>query len=168
VSAPGGVPAEVIEAVRAHQAAGDRVVFTNGCFDLLHPGHVCSLRAARELGDVLVVGLNGDASVRALKGPDRPVLPAAARSIVLAEMRCVDHVVVFEDETPIELLRALRPDIYVKGSDWRHRPLAEADLVREQGGQVVFVERVTSYSTSALIESIRALPLSDGKAPDAR
>jgi len=161
------IPADVRTAIDARRAAGDRVVFTNGCFDLLHPGHVGSLRAARALGDLLVVGVNGDDSVRELKGPGRPVLPAAARVELLGELRCVDHVVVFNGSTPIDLIRELRPDVYVKGADWRDRPLAEAELVREQGGETTFIDLVSDYSTTAIIESIRAVPLSDGETPDA-
>jgi rfaE bifunctional protein nucleotidyltransferase chain/domain len=164
---PTAIPAATLAAIAADRAAGKRVVFTNGCFDLLHPGHVASLQAARELGDVLVVGLNSDASVRALKGADRPVLPAVARAEVLAALRSVDYVLVFAESTPIELLRALRPDIYVKGADWRDRPLAEADLVREQGGEVAFIDLVSGFSTSSIIQTIRGVPLRDGETPDA-
>jgi len=161
------ISAELFATLEARRAAGDRVVFTNGCFDLLHPGHVASLRAARALGDLLVVGLNGDGSVRLLKGPGRPVLPAAARAELLRELRCVDHVVVFDGSTPIDVIRGLRPDVYVKGADWRDRPLAEAELVREQGGEIAFIDLVSDYSTTAIVESIRAVPLSDGETPDA-
>lgn len=161
------IPAAVFDAIRAQRAAGKRVVFTNGCFDLLHPGHVAGLRAARALGDMLVVGLNSDRSVRELKGRGRPVLPAAARAELLRELRSVDHVVVFDASAPIELVRELRPDVYAKGADWRDRPTAEAELVREQGGTLVFIDMVSDYSTSAIIESIRAIPLSDGEPPDA-
>ncbi len=161
------LPAETLATINASRAAGSRVAFTNGCFDLLHPGHLAGLRAARALGDMLVVGLNSDASVRALKGATRPVLPATARAELLRELRCVDHVVTFDGNTPIDLIRALRPDVYVKGADWRERPLAEADLVREQGGEVAFIDLVSDYSTTAIIESIRAVPLSDDETPDA-
>jgi rfaE bifunctional protein nucleotidyltransferase chain/domain len=161
------IPAAVLAAIDARREAGDRVVFTNGCFDLLHPGHIASLRAARALGDLLVVGVNSDNSVCELKGSGRPVLPAAARAELLRELRCVDFVVVFEGDTPVDLIWELRPDVYVKGADWRDRPLAEADLVRDQGGEIAFIDRVSDYSTSAIIESIRAVPLNDGETPDA-
>jgi rfaE bifunctional protein nucleotidyltransferase chain/domain len=167
VSAGTAIPAEVLAAIRARRLAGDRIVFTNGCFDLLHPGHIAGLRAARALGDLLVVGLNSDASVRALKGPTRPILPAAARAEILRELRSVDHVVVFEGDTPVPVLRELKPDVYVKGADWKDRPLAEADLVRGLGGEVAFIDLVSGYSTTAIVDSIRAVPLLDGEAPDA-
>ncbi len=161
------IPAAVRVATDGRRAAGDRVVFTNGCFDLLHPGHVASLRAARALGDLLVVGVNSDASVCELKGAGRPVQPATARAEILRELRSVDHVIVFDGSTPIDLIRELRPDVYVKGADWRDQPLAEADLVRDQGGEVAFIDLVSDYSTTAIIESIRAVPLRDGETPDA-
>ena len=159
------VPAALLAAIDARRAAGERVVFTNGCFDLLHPGHIASLRAARALGDLLVVGVNSDGSVRELKGEGRPVLPAAARAGLLRELRCVDHVVVFSASAPVDVIRALRPDVYVKGADWRGRPLAEAELVREQGGEVAFTDLSSDYSTTAIIESIRAVPLTNGGTP---
>lgn len=161
------IPADVLAAIDERRSAGARVVFTNGCFDLLHPGHIGGLRAARALGDLLVVGLNSDASVRALKGPSRPVLPAEARAEVLRELRAVDHVVVFAGSAPIDLIRELRPDVYVKGADWRDQRLAEAALVREQGGEVAFIDLVSTYSTTGIIETIRAIPLGDGETPDA-
>lgn len=162
------VPAELLRSLEEERAGGATIVFTNGCFDLLHPGHVASLRAAAALGDVLVVGLNSDASVRALKGPTRPVLNADGRAELLRELRCVDHVVVFDEPTPVEVLRQLRPDVYVKGADWRDRPLAEADLVREQGGRVEFLDIVSGHSTTAIIDRIRAVPLAAGETPDAQ
>ena len=163
----GAIPAAVLEAIEGRRAAGDRVVFTNGCFDLLHPGHVNSLRAARDQGDLLVVGVNSDTSVCELKGSGRPVMPASARADILRELRCVDYVVVFDGSTPIDLIWELRPDVYVKGADWRDRPLAEADAVREQGGEIAFIDLVSDYSTTAIIDSIRAVPLGDGETPDA-
>jgi len=136
-----------------------RIVFTNGCFDLIHAGHVESLRQASALGDRLVVGLNSDASVRALKGPGRPILPLSERATLLAAIRWVDHVVPFDEPTPVDLIRRLRPDVYVKGSDWEGQPLPEADLIREQGGEVIFLARSPGCSTTEIIERIRALPL---------
>ncbi len=165
--APAAIPAAVLAAIDARREAGDRVVFTNGCFDLLHPGHIASLRAARSLGDLLIVGVNSDSSACELKGSGRPVLPAAARAELLRELRCVDYVVVFEGSTPIDLIWELRPDVYVKGADWRDRPMAEADLVRDQGGEIAFIDRVSDYSTSGIIESIRAIPLGDAETSDA-
>jgi len=163
----GAIPTAVLEDIRVHRAAGKRVVFTNGCFDLLHPGHIAGLRAARALGDLLIVGLNSDRSVRELKGRGRPVLSEAARTELLRELRSVDHVVVFDASAPIELVRELRPDVYAKGADWRDRPTTESEIVRQQGGELAFIDLVSDYSTTAIIESIRAVPLSDGETPDA-
>jgi len=143
------------------------VVFTNGCFDLLHPGHVASLRAARAQGDLLVVGVNSDSSVCELKGSGRPVIPASARAEILRELRSVDYVVIFEGSTPIDLIWELRPDVYVKGADWRDRPLAEADAVREQGGEIAFIDLVSDYSTTSIIDSIRADSPGDEEQSDA-
>ncbi len=165
--ATAAIPAAVLATIDERREAGDRVVFTNGCFDLLHPGHIASLRAARAMGDLLVVGVNGDSSACELKGAGRPVLPAAARAELLRELRCVDYVVVFDGSTPIDLIWELRPDVYVKGADWRDRPMAEADLVRDQGGEIAFIDRVSDYSTSGIIESIRAIPLGDAETSDA-
>lgn len=137
--------------------AGRRVVFTNGCFDLLHAGHVAYLAEARRLGDALVVGLNGDASVRALKGPGRPLVPAEDRAAVLAALRAVDAVVVFDELTAESLVAAIRPDVYVKGGDWAtgdRRP-PEAAVVEGYGGRVVFLPYLPGRSTSGLVARIR-------------
>ena len=116
------------------RAAGARIVFTNGCFDLLHPGHVRYLEAARALGDVLVVGLNDDASVRRLKGPGRPILPLAERAEVLAGLAAVDHVSPFAEDTPLALIEALAPDVLVKGADWAADDIVGRDQVLARGG----------------------------------
>jgi rfaE bifunctional protein nucleotidyltransferase chain/domain len=133
------------------RAEGKRVVFTNGCFDLLHVGHLRYLQAARELGDALVVGLNTDASVRRLKGPARPVVSEDDRAEVLAGLRCVDYVTLFDEATPVEAIRALRPDVHVKGGDYREEDLPEAAIVREQGGRVEIIALVPGRSTTDLI-----------------
>ena len=132
-----------------------RVVFTNGCFDLLHPGHVKSLEAARALGDVLVVGLNGDESVRTLKGEGRPVIPATERAELLAGFECVDAVVIFEELTPRETVAALVPDVLVKGGDWPGNQIVGREEVEAAGGRVVLVEVVPGYSTSEMLERIK-------------
>ncbi|MGH9779915.1 MAG: D-glycero-beta-D-manno-heptose 1-phosphate adenylyltransferase [Candidatus Acidiferrales bacterium] len=132
-----------------------RVVFTNGCFDLLHPGHVRLLQHARQLGDALVVGLNSDASVRRLKGDSRPLVPEAGRAEVLAALECVDVVTVFDEDTPRELIAALRPDVLVKGGDWKPDQIVGREEVEAAGGRVVVVPYVEGYSTSALIERMR-------------
>lgn len=135
---------------------GERVVLTNGCFDLLHPGHLDILRQAREQGDCLVVAVNTDESVRRLKGVGRPVTLLAERMELLAAVRWVDYVVSFDEETPIEVVRELQPEVYAKGADWRSRPLIEADLARELGGEVIFLDLLPGYSTTQIIDRIRA------------
>lgn len=131
------------------------VVFTNGCFDLLHVGHLRTLREARRLGDLLVVGLNSDASVRRLKGGSRPVVPLEERAELLAGLECVDYVVPFEEDTPIPTLQVLRPEVHVKGGDYRPEDLPEAEVVRSWGGRVVVARRVPGRSTTQLVERLR-------------
>lgn len=140
------------------RAKGGRLVFTNGHFDLLHVGHLDYLEKARALGDALIVGLNGDASTTRLKGPGRPLVSAADRARLLAALVPVDGVVVFEEDTAIGLIDALRPDIYVKGGDYRDKPLPERPTVEAYGGGVALIDTLPGYSTSALIARIRALP----------
>jgi rfaE bifunctional protein nucleotidyltransferase chain/domain len=142
--------------VARHRTAGHTVVFTNGCFDVLHRGHVRYLEQARELGDLLVVAVNSDTSVARLKGPDRPVNPVEDRVAVLAALACVDHVVVFEEDSPAALIAAVRPDVYVKGGDYPPELVPEAPLVRELGGEVRTLGYVPDRSTSAIIDRIRA------------
>src|SRR5262245_52666886 len=144
------------DALARRRAAGQRIVFTNGCFDLLHPGHVRYLAAARALGDVLVVGLNDDASVRRLKGPGRPVLALAERAEVLAALAAVDHVIVFADDTPRALIAARLPDVLVKGADCAAEDSAGRDEVLAAGGRVERIDLVPGVSTSELIRRIRA------------
>jgi D-beta-D-heptose 7-phosphate kinase/D-beta-D-heptose 1-phosphate adenosyltransferase len=140
--------------VRSHRLAGRRIVFTNGCFDILHRGHVTYLSRAKALGDVLVVAVNGDQSVRRLKGDTRPVNPLEDRLAVLAALSCVDHVVAFDQDSPVELLRAARPDVYVKGGDYTRETLPEAPLVEALGGTVSFLDYVPDRSTSGIIARI--------------
>jgi rfaE bifunctional protein nucleotidyltransferase chain/domain len=148
---------ELVRQRRAWAAAGERVVLTNGCFDLLHAGHVRYLAAARALGDRLVVALNDDAGVRRLKGAGRPLTPLADRAELLAALRAVDAVVPFAGETAVEVLRALAPDVYVKGGDYGERGNRppEADAAEALGAAVVFVPFTPGRSTSALIERLR-------------
>lgn len=162
--------AEAQRRVAAWRAAGQRVVFSNGHFDLLHLGHVDYLQRARALGDALVVGVNSDASTRALKGPQRPLVPASERAAVLAALACVDLVVVFDELTADELVRVLRPGIYVKGGDWDPAGDAagtqpadrapseppEARVVRAYGGEIHYLPYLADHSTSALIRTIVA------------
>jgi rfaE bifunctional protein nucleotidyltransferase chain/domain len=140
---------------RGWRETGRRVVLTNGCFDLLHPGHVALLEAARREGDRLVVALNSDASVRGLKGEGRPVVPEAERAETLLGLEAVDRVVLYDEPTPIEVIRSLRPDVLVKGADWAADEIVGRAEVEEAGGRVVRVALVPGRSTSALVERIR-------------
>ncbi|HSL22607.1 MAG TPA: D-glycero-beta-D-manno-heptose 1-phosphate adenylyltransferase [Vicinamibacterales bacterium] len=137
---------------------GHRVVFTNGVFDVLHPGHLRYLQAARAEGDVLIVAVNSDRSVRANKGPSRPVNPERERAEVLSALRCVDAVVIFDEETPTEIVRRLEPDVLVKGADWPADQIVGRDTVEARGGRVVRVPVEQGFSTSAIIERARNLP----------
>lgn len=142
-------------AVGWRQTVRGALVFTNGVFDLLHPGHVEVLNTARREGAELVVGINSDASVRRLKGPTRPVRTAAERALVLAGLECVDCVVVFEEDTPLETVRALLPDVIVKGGDYSPETIVGADLVTARGGRVVVVPLLSGQSTTSIIEKMR-------------
>jgi D-beta-D-heptose 7-phosphate kinase/D-beta-D-heptose 1-phosphate adenosyltransferase len=135
------------------KSAGRRVVFTNGCFDLLHPGHTRYLEEARKLGDVLIVVVNSDASVRAIKGPGRPIFPAAERTELLAALAAVDYVTIFDDLTPQTVIARMLPNILVKGGDWGPNEIVGRPEVEAAGGQVVSIPVVPGYSTSALIQA---------------
>lgn len=136
---------------------GKRLVFTNGCFDLIHPGHTDLLARAKALGDLLILGLNSDSSVRRQnKGPDRPINPFAARAFVLAHLASVDYVTEFDDDTPLELIRAIRPHVLVKGGDWTPDRIVGRDIVEADGGTVHSLPLIPGFSTTALIEKIRA------------
>jgi D-beta-D-heptose 7-phosphate kinase/D-beta-D-heptose 1-phosphate adenosyltransferase len=134
---------------------GRRVVFTNGCFDLLHPGHLETLENARSLGDALVVGVNSDRSVRAVKGAGRPIVPEQERAEVLAALGCVDAVVIFDEPTPREIVAALLPDVLVKGGDWSSDRIVGREEVEGAGGRVVSIPVLAGHSTSAMVEKIR-------------
>ena len=152
--------------VRQGQARGMRFVFTNGCFDLLHLGHVRYLQEARELGDYLILGLNGDESVRYLKGEGRPLVPEDERAEIMANLLCVDFVTIFSEHTAISLVERLRPDIYVKGSDYAGEQqgvpdtsrLPEAPVVQSYGGEVRLISYLPHHSTTELIAKIKKLP----------
>jgi rfaE bifunctional protein nucleotidyltransferase chain/domain len=148
---------DLLPRIAGIRASGARVVLTNGTFDLLHVGHVRALEEARALGDVLVVGVNSDASVRAYKGPGRPVVPEQERAEIVASLGCVDFVVLFSEPTAEVLIRALRPDIHAKGTDYRKDDVPEAAVVREVGGKVVIVGDPKNHSATDLIRRIRAL-----------
>ena len=145
----------LVEAVRSLQRAGKKVVFTNGCFDLLHIGHVRYLQEAQELGDALVVGVNADASVRRLKGPGRPLTPAKERAEILAALGCVDFVTIFGSTTPLQLIRAIGPDVLVKGGDWPVDTIVGREVVEGRGGKVVSIPFVKNRSTTAVIRKIK-------------
>jgi len=136
------------------KAKGKRIVFTNGCFDLLHIGHIRYLEEAKSFGDILVVGLNSDRSVQRLKGPDRPILPAGERAEILSGLGCVDYVTVFDEPTPLELISSLQPHILVKGGDWTKETTVGREVVEKLGGEVIILPFVEGSSTSNLIETI--------------
>ena len=138
------------------RAAGKRIVFTNGVFDILHPGHLRYLQAARRHGDVLIVGLNSDASVRRNKGPERPINPEAERAEVLAALACVDAVSVFDEDTPADIIRRVQPDVLVKGSDWPADQIVGRDTVEARGGKVILEPVEQGHSTSAIIDRARS------------
>lgn len=147
-----GTERAVAARLKRARREGRTIVFTNGCFDLLHPGHVRYLAAARDRGDELVVGLNSDRSVRGLKGPGRPVQTEEARAEVLAALASVDHVVVFDAPTPLELILALRPDVLAKGADWAEADIVGAREVRSWGGRVARIRLVPGESTTRLVK----------------
>ena len=147
--------AALTRVVRRLSAQGRRVVFTNGCFDLLHAGHVKLLERARRLGDVLIVGINSDRSVRGLKGPGRPIVPQADRALVLAALASVDYVTVFNEPTPLRVIARLRPHVLVKGADWGAAKIVGRELVRRHGGRIVRVPLLAGHSTSDLIARIK-------------
>jgi len=136
------------------RAKGKRVVFTNGCFDLLHVGHIRYLEKARTLGDVLIVGLNTDRSVQTIKGPHRPILPEEERAEVLSGLWSVDYVTLFDEPTPLELITSLQPDVLVKGGDWAKETTVGREVVEESGGEVVILPFVEGSSSSNIIETI--------------
>lgn len=142
----------------ALRARGKIVVFTNGCFDVVHAGHVRYLAWARAQGDALIVGLNGDASVRALKGPERPIVPFDGRAEVLLALRSVDAVVRFDEKTPVELLAALKPDVHVKSAQYRIDELPERHVVESNGGRIALAPHVRGKSTTDLVATIRREP----------
>jgi rfaE bifunctional protein nucleotidyltransferase chain/domain len=146
---------QAVAQIQAWRAQGLSVVFTNGCFDLLHVGHVKTLQRARAEGDRLIVGVNSDDSVRRLKGPSRPLNNEMDRACLLAALKCVDAVTIFPEDTPVEVLSELRPDVHVKGGDYREEDLPEATVVKQHGGRIVLIDLVPNRSTTALIEKSR-------------
>ncbi len=151
-------PRNALAEIRRLQNRGKKIVFTNGCFDLIHAGHVRLLNQAKKLGDILVVGLNSDASVRRIKGRGRPILPLRDRIEVLVNLKCVDHVVPFSEDTPRRLIEKIRPDVLIKGGDWGAGAMIGGDSVRRRGGRVVSGLYVKGKSTTAIIRKIRGSP----------
>jgi D-beta-D-heptose 7-phosphate kinase/D-beta-D-heptose 1-phosphate adenosyltransferase len=142
-----------------HRQQGRRIVFTNGCFDILHSGHITYLHRAKTLGDILIVGVNSDASIKRLKGPRRPINSLQNRLHVLAALSCIDHLIAFDDDTPCNLIRVIRPDVFVKGGDYTRDRLPEAAIVEELGGIVQILPYEGDYSTTAIIERIHGAAL---------
>ncbi len=146
---------DIASVLRNHRISGHKIVFTNGCFDLFHSGHLDLLRQASSRGDVIVVGVNSDESVKRLKGPGRPIIPLANRVAVISALGCVDYVVAFTEDTPLNLIKVVSPDILVKGEDWKDQEVVGADIVRARGGRVEFAKLVPGISTTSLIKKIR-------------
>ena len=151
-------PLELVPTLRVRQETGDRVVFTNGCFDILHVGHVRYLQAARDLGELLVVAVNSDESVRSLsKGSARPIIPQAQRMEVLAALACVDFVILFSETTPLKIIETLQPDVLVKGGDWPVDRIVGREIVEGRGGLVCSIPLIPDISTSMIIQRIQHL-----------
>ena len=155
---------ELIDRVRTLKEKGKRIVFTNGCFDLIHVGHIRYLADAKREGDILVVGVNSDASVRVIKPCNRPIIPESQRAEVLAALECIDLVTIFDEPDPESLIRAILPDVLVKGADWQIDRIIGADIVQDNGGRVVRVEMAPGVSTTAIIERITELYRDDSDA----
>ncbi|UCD90271.1 MAG: D-glycero-beta-D-manno-heptose 1-phosphate adenylyltransferase [Desulfobacterales bacterium] len=145
---------DLVQIVNTARISGQSIVFTNGCFDIIHVGHLRYLAAARSEGDMLVVGLNSDTSVRLIKPENRPIVPQDQRAEVLAGLACVDYVVVFDEPDPLALIMALKPGVLVKGADWKESEIIGADVVKAHGGRVVRVDLVPDVSTSQIIQRI--------------
>jgi len=148
---------EIPRFVNSRKLNGRRIVFTNGCFDILHPGHVDYLTQARDLGDILILGLNSDDSVRRLnKGPDRPINTQEARAKVLAGLGCIDAIVYFNEDTPLELIKKVQPDFLVKGGDWKVEQIVGHDIVLANGGKVLTIPFLDGFSTKGLLNKLQA------------
>jgi rfaE bifunctional protein nucleotidyltransferase chain/domain len=147
---------EVAQFAAGVRARGGKVVFTNGVFDILHPGHIRYLQEARKLGDALIIGINSDRSVGANKGPERPITPEAERAEVLSALEAVDAVAIFDEETPAEIIKRIEPDVLVKGADWGPDNIVGRDTVESRGGRVVRMDLSPGYSTTELIRKVRS------------
>ena len=145
---------ELLRIIKNLKAKGKQIVFTNGCFDLLHLGHVRYLEEAKALGDVLVVGVNSDSSVRKLKGPKRPILPEEERTEILSGLGCVDYITIFNEADPLKLITSLKPNLLVKGGDWTREQIVGREVVERSGGELVIIPFVKGASTSNVIDTI--------------
>ncbi|MDP8211884.1 MAG: D-glycero-beta-D-manno-heptose 1-phosphate adenylyltransferase [Candidatus Zapsychrus exili] len=134
---------------------GKKIAFTNGCFDILHLGHISYLESIKKPDRIVILALNSDVSIKKIKGPSRPIAPQNSRSAVIAALECIDYVVLFNDETPFKLIKSLKPDILVKGADWKGKGAVGADLVNEYGGKVEYIKYVSNFSTSNIIDKIK-------------
>lgn len=153
----------LVKELAAARRKKKKVVFTNGCFDILHAGHVRYLKKAKSLGDILVVGLNSDSSVRSIKGEKRPIVPCRERAEVLSALGCVDYVVVFNEATPLKLIEAVRPDVLAKGADWAARDIVGGDAVRRSGGRIARITLVKGRSTTNIIRRVIELHKGRGR-----
>ncbi len=148
---------KLTEIAKRFKKEGKKIIFTNGCFDLLHLGHVRYLKEAKRLGDILIVGLNSDNSVRSLKGKDRPLVREKDRAEILSALEAVDYIVIFNESTPKNLIDNIIPDVLVKGGDWEKEEVVGRDTVEAQGGEVIIIPEVKGYSTTTLIEGIKGI-----------
>ena len=142
--------------IAALRRQGKRIVFTNGCFDILHYGHVSYLEAAKKKNRILVIGLNSDASIRQIKGDQRPIIAQKERAALLAALACVDYITIFNEPTPLRVIEALKPDVLIKGADWKGKAVVGADVVKAYGGRVEFIRYINGLSTTHIIQSILA------------
>ena len=145
---------ELLKAVSHHKKEGKKIVFTNGCYDLLHIGHVRCFKEGKSLGDILIVALNSDRSVRTLKGSPRPIVPQAERAEIIAALECVDFVTIFDQDDPLEIISAIKPDILLKGGDWALNTIVGRDIVESYGGRVIALPLFPGVSTTQIIETI--------------
>ncbi|MCX7834296.1 MAG: D-glycero-beta-D-manno-heptose 1-phosphate adenylyltransferase [Ignavibacteria bacterium] len=146
---------KILTISRELKKEGKKIVFTNGCFDIIHKGHIIYLKEAKKLGDYLIVGLNSDESVRRIKGNFRPINKQEDRALILENLKPVDAVVIFNEETPINLIEKIKPDFLVKGGDWKENEIVGADFVKSYGGKVISINYIENYSTTSLIEKIK-------------
>ena len=146
--------ASLKKTIARERSKGKTIAFTNGCFDILHYGHVSYLQAAKKNGRVLVIGLNSDASVKKIKGPQRPIIPERERAGILAALECVDYVTIFKEETPLNVIKALKPDVLIKGADWKGKEVVGSDIVKANGGKVELIRYMPNLSTTNIVKTV--------------